>query len=411
MARACWDAVTETFSAPCDTEQSSMYLDWAAWKAVDTGGKDGDSLSNSCTHTDGAGGAGTTDPWWRVDLGTAMPVHRLLIWNRMDFNSDRLNNFEVWVTDSNSPFFTDTSLRCHVHGIDVLTSVADPLNITCGLVGQYVWIRLPGTGKMLTLCEVEVYEVAESEWQNTCVTEAACTDSEGSFACTCNTGYLGSGAGTNTQLFDVPYTGHAYSSTLDGNMVPGSSIRNRGRLDSPDTWVAASRNADSEWIQLDMEVSTAIAGVATKGRASLPRWVSSFKVSHSLDGITWMQVHEGAIFPGNTNQNTRLDTMFTAPVQARYIRIYPQIAAQGDFFQMRAGVLLQLGCVNEDECATQTHNCHTGASCSDEIGSFACACNSGWAGDGVTCTDVVNCCVDDNCDTALGVCADGAGSF
>eukprot|EP00961_Rhodomonas_salina_P275103 3716723-Rhodomonas_salina.1 len=103
-------------------------------------------------------------------------------------------------------------------------------------------------------------------------------------------------------------------------------------------------------MQFDLTTVTSIAGVATKGRDSAlyPRWVSSFTVSHSFDSVTWTQVQQGTIFPGNTDQNTRLDSIFTAPVQARYIRIYPQVAAQGDYFQMRAGVLLQLGCVNED---------------------------------------------------------------
>eukprot|EP00961_Rhodomonas_salina_P210871 2847514-Rhodomonas_salina.1 len=193
MARACWDAGTETFSAPCNTDQTTTYLNWFANKAVDTGGKDGLANTDSCTHT--AGGAGTTDPWWYVDLGTAIPVHRLLIWNRIDYqsNSDRLKNFQVWVTNSNSPVFTDESLLCHSHGTDVVTTFAHPLNIICDLVGRYVWVRLPGTGKILTLCEVEIYEVAESAWSSNCDTDATCENTIGDFTCTCNDGYSGDG--------------------------------------------------------------------------------------------------------------------------------------------------------------------------------------------------------------------------
>ena len=39
-----------------------------------------------------------------------------------------------------------------------------------------------------------------------------------------------------------------------------------------------------------------------------------------------------------------------------------------------------------DECATNTDNCHSDATCSDIEGSFTCTCNAGYAGDGVTCT-------------------------
>ena len=39
-----------------------------------------------------------------------------------------------------------------------------------------------------------------------------------------------------------------------------------------------------------------------------------------------------------------------------------------------------------DECTTDTHNCDVNAVCTDTDGSFTCACNSGYSGDGTTCT-------------------------
>jgi len=40
-----------------------------------------------------------------------------------------------------------------------------------------------------------------------------------------------------------------------------------------------------------------------------------------------------------------------------------------------------------DECATNNGGCHnTLANCANNDGSFTCACNTGYAGDGVTCT-------------------------
>lgn len=52
------------------------------------------------------------------------------------------------------------------------------------------------------------------------------------------------------------------------------------------------------------------------------------------------------------------------------------------------------------------------ASCTDTQGSFTCACHVGWetSDAGVTCTDVVECGVSDNCD-GNAVCMDGDGSF
>ena len=41
---------------------------------------------------------------------------------------------------------------------------------------------------------------------------------------------------------------------------------------------------------------------------------------------------------------------------------------------------------DDDECTSETDNCHADATCSNTPGSFTCACSSGYSGDGVTCT-------------------------
>ena len=39
-----------------------------------------------------------------------------------------------------------------------------------------------------------------------------------------------------------------------------------------------------------------------------------------------------------------------------------------------------------DECTLGTDNCHTEATCTNTPGSFSCACDGGYSGDGVSCT-------------------------
>ncbi|XP_072030186.1 CUB and sushi domain-containing protein 1-like [Amphiura filiformis] len=64
-----------------------------------------------------------------------------------------------------------------------------------------------------------------------------------------------------------------------------------------------------------------------------------------------------------------------------------------------------------DECTLGTDNCDTNAACNNTVGSFTCACNAGYHGDGVTCTDINECTLGtDNCE-ANAACTNTAGSF
>lgn len=55
-------------------------------------------------------------------------------------------------------------------------------------------------------------------------------------------------------------------------------------------------------------------------------------------------------------------------------------------------------CIDIDECFNNTNNCSIYATCSNTVASYVCACKSGFLGDGVTCTDI------NECDTNNGGC-------
>jgi hypothetical protein len=66
---------------------------------------------------------------------------------------------------------------------------------------------------------------------------------------------------------------------------------------------------------------------------------------------------------------------------------------------------------NIDECTTGTDNCDANAACTDSDGSFSCACNAGYDGNGVTCTNIDECTAGTHDCDANAACTDNPGSF
>ena len=45
-----------------------------------------------------------------------------------------------------------------------------------------------------------------------------------------------------------------------------------------------------------------------------------------------------------------------------------------------------------DECKTGANECHVNATCSNTEGSYECTCNTGYGGDGISCTGIYTAC-------------------
>ncbi|XP_019613870.1 PREDICTED: uncharacterized protein LOC109461842 [Branchiostoma belcheri] len=101
----------------------------------------------TCTHT-----KEETGPSWWVDLGRSYVIDRVVIFNRMDCCSERLNPFNIHIGDSDQ---VSENPRC---GGDHQIDVTKPsVSIPCRwMIGRYVGVRLTGPSRILTLCEVQV---------------------------------------------------------------------------------------------------------------------------------------------------------------------------------------------------------------------------------------------------------------
>lgn len=85
------------------------------------------------------------------------------------------------------------------------------------------------------------------------------------------------------------------------------------------------------WLQINLERRMRVTGLITQGakRIGSPEFVKSYKVAYSNDGKAWSMVkvkntEDDMIFTGNTDNNTPAENHFSPPIEAQYIRIYPQ---------------------------------------------------------------------------------------
>ena len=77
---------------------------------------------------------------------------------------------------------------------------------------------------------------------------------------------------------------------------------------------------------------------------------------------------------------TSFGTVYSAKESTSTITIYSII-----FAYITTSNLFNL---DIDECVIGTHACHANAFCTNTIGSYTCACKTGFSGDGFTCTGI-----------------------
>jgi YVTN family beta-propeller protein len=95
--------------------------------------------------------------WWELDLGRVVDIDSILIWNRIDCCSNRIENYYVFVSDEP---FNSKSLNNTINqsGVQVRRNTASPsptMEITVGRTGRYVRVPLAGCN-YLHMREVQV---------------------------------------------------------------------------------------------------------------------------------------------------------------------------------------------------------------------------------------------------------------
>ena len=129
--------------------QSSTYIASSEARNVFDGNKGQNAnLGGSCSHTTNQ----DTKPWLQVDLERKALIRKVVIYNRVDCCSDRLQNANVTVADT-SDMLQNKKLCVHISAITTPNNIQ---TFACedDIIGRFV--RITNGYEYLNLCEVEV---------------------------------------------------------------------------------------------------------------------------------------------------------------------------------------------------------------------------------------------------------------
>nr|XP_006824442.1 PREDICTED: uncharacterized protein LOC100372851 [Saccoglossus kowalevskii] len=135
------------------TSTSSVKQRAKSDRVVD-GNKNSDFNDGSCSLT-----KKEEDPWWMVDLGSSHNVWKVVITNRMDCCSFKLDGAEIRVGDDPDAL-QDNALcdtRLTKSGVNKIETIELFCKCDSYLTGRYVSVQLRQIVRNLSLCEVEIF--------------------------------------------------------------------------------------------------------------------------------------------------------------------------------------------------------------------------------------------------------------
>ncbi|XP_016382004.1 fucolectin-like [Sinocyclocheilus rhinocerous] len=196
-----------------DLVENPWSADGLASNAID-GNHDSHYDHGSCTAT-----TMQNDPWWRLDLLDKYVVTSITITNRKDCCPERLDGAEIHIGNSLLNNGNSNPLAGKISSIPGGRSLT--FKWKKGIPGRYINVVIPGSNRLLTLCEVEVYGYPAPDGENVALNGKATqkTVLENGFASNAN------------KVFSVVITNRedSFSERLNGAEIRiGNSLDNKG---------------------------------------------------------------------------------------------------------------------------------------------------------------------------------------
>uniref|UniRef100_A0A8C9Y0C2 Si:ch211-215k15.4 n=1 Tax=Sander lucioperca TaxID=283035 RepID=A0A8C9Y0C2_SANLU len=249
----------------------------AVYSAID-GNRHSNFHDGSCSHT-----KTHTNPWWRVDLLESYIVTSIIITNRGDCCPERLNGAEIRIGNS----LQDDGITNPLAGVisEIPAGRSYTLTFTNRVEGRYVTVSQPGSDRVLSLCEVEVFGYRVPTGENLALQGKATQSSLHSF-------------------------GLAYNA-IDGNRAS--------------TWEKAScSHTDHElnpWWRLDLIKTHKVFSVKITNRDRREQFINGaeIRVGNSLDNNGNNNPRAGKI--SSIGRGKSFTFTFTDRVEGRYVTV------------------------------------------------------------------------------------------
>ncbi|CAH3154100.1 unnamed protein product [Pocillopora meandrina] len=92
-------------------------------------------------------------------------------------------------------------------------------------------------------------------------------------------------------------------------------------------WVPGVKNTN-QWLQVDLQQTTRVIGIATQGRHDFDQWVTKYKLQYGDDGQTFRVYKRNGdisdtVFPGNKDRDTVVYHDLNPLIYVRFVRVLP----------------------------------------------------------------------------------------